>query len=74
MRQGEALFDVVRNPLRPFLIDSGMAQITVRGIRFVVNRLPDRLRVSVDHGRLEVTSTRHPNETWQVGAGRGSRW
>lgn len=70
LRQGEALFDVARNPLRPFVIDSGLAQITVRGTRFVVNRLPDRLRVSVDHGRVEVASTRHPNETWQVEAGQ----
>ncbi|MCW2294504.1 transmembrane sensor [Pseudomonas sp. BIGb0408] len=70
LRQGEALFDVARNPLRPFVIDSGLAQITVRGTRFVVNRLPDRLRISVDHGRVEVASNRHPNETWQVEAGQ----
>lgn len=70
LRQGEALFDVARNPSRPFVIDSGLAQITVRGTRFVVNRLPDRLRVSVDHGRVEVASTQHPNETWQVQAGQ----
>lgn len=70
LRQGEALFDVARNPYRPFVIDSGLAQITVRGTRFVVNRLPDRLRVSVDHGLVEVASSRQPDEVWQVGAGQ----
>ncbi|SHM70136.1 FecR family protein [Phytopseudomonas punonensis] len=70
LRQGEAMFDVARNPYRPFVIDSSLAQITVRGTRFVVNRLPDRLRVSVDHGLVEVASTQQPGETWQVGAGQ----
>lgn len=70
LHQGEALFDVARNPYRPFVIDSGLAQITVRGTRFVVNRLPDRLRVSVDHGLVEVASSRQPDEVWQVGAGQ----
>lgn len=70
LRHGEALFDVARNPYRPFVIDSGLAQITVRGTRFVVNRLPDRLRVSVDHGLVEVASSRQPDEVWQVGAGQ----
>lgn len=70
LREGEALFDVARNPYRPFVIDSGLAQITVRGTRFVVNRLPDKLRVSVDHGLVEVASARHPDEIWHVSAGQ----
>lgn len=54
--RGEAIFDVARNPDRPFVIDGGLARVRVLGTRFVVNRLPDRLRISVEHGQVQVDS------------------
>lgn len=53
---GEALFDVARDEQRPFVIDSGVARITVLGTRFVVSRWDASVRVSVERGRVEVAS------------------
>lgn len=52
--QGEVIFDVTRDSSRPFVVDSGHARVTVLGTRFVVNRLSDLVRVSVDHGSVKV--------------------
>jgi transmembrane sensor len=68
--RGEAIFSVARQPQRPFLIDSGLARIRVLGTRFVVNRLPDRLRVSVDHGHVQVDSLVRPGESVLLEAGQ----
>lgn len=54
LKQGEAIFEVARDEQRPFIIDSGKAQITVLGTRFAVNRLKKLVRVSVDHGTVKV--------------------
>jgi transmembrane sensor len=54
MERGEVIFDVARDPQRPFTVDSGHAKITVLGTRFAVNRLEHLVRVSVDHGRVKV--------------------
>jgi transmembrane sensor len=67
---GEAIFSVARQPQRPFIIDSGLARVRVLGTRFVVNRLPDRLRVSVDHGRVQVDSLVHPSDHLVLEAGQ----
>lgn len=54
MERGEVVFDVARDPERPFVVDSGHARVTVLGTRFAVNRLAGQVRVSVDHGRVKV--------------------
>lgn len=56
LKRGEAIFEVARDEDRPFIIDSGHAQVTVLGTRFAVNRLQHLVRVSVDHGRVRVES------------------
>lgn len=66
---GEAIFHVARQPQRPFIIDSGLARVRVLGTRFVVNRLPDRLRVSVEEGRVQVDSLAHSGESLVLGDG-----
>lgn len=68
--RGEAIFAVARQPQRPFVIDSGLARVRVLGTRFVVNRLPDRLRVSVDRGQVQVDSLVRPGESVQLEAGQ----
>lgn len=54
LKRGEVIFDVARDPERPFIVESGHARVTVLGTRFAVNRLTDLVRVSVDHGRVRV--------------------
>ena len=54
LKRGEAIFEVARDEDRPFIIDSGHAQVTVLGTRFAINRLQHLVRVSVDHGRVRV--------------------
>lgn len=52
--QGEVIFEVTKDPSRPFVVDSGHARVTVLGTRFAVNRLTGLVRVSVDHGSVRV--------------------
>ena len=54
--RGEVIFDVTHDPARPFIVDSGVARITVLGTRFVVTRLEDCVRVSVGSGRVLVNA------------------
>lgn len=54
LEHGEAIFEVTKDPARPFIVDSGHARVTVLGTRFVVNRLSNLVRVSVDHGSVKV--------------------
>jgi len=51
---GDAIFDVVKDPLRPFVVEGGAARATVLGTRFAMNRGTDRSRVSVESGRVQV--------------------
>lgn len=56
MRAGEALFDVARDPSRPFLVSVGNARIRVLGTSFLVRALPGRpVEVLVRHGLVEVS-------------------
>ncbi|GAA0811074.1 hypothetical protein GCM10009111_03030 [Colwellia asteriadis] len=59
LSQGRALFDVAKNPQRPFIINTNRADITVLGTRFSVDSKVDSTRVSVEHGRVKVQSTRY---------------
>ncbi len=54
LKRGEVIFEVARDENRPFVIDSGFGRVTVLGTRFAVNRLQKRIRVSVDHGRVQL--------------------
>src|SRR5690606_25450933 len=60
LNKGEVIFDVAHDPERPFIVDSGHAQITVLGTYFAVNRLNQLVRISVDHGRVSVEA-HHPD-------------
>ncbi|WEL58071.1 FecR domain-containing protein [Pseudomonas kermanshahensis] len=52
--QGQAIFDVAHETNRAFRIDGGLAQVTVLGTRFVVERDARELRVSVERGWVRV--------------------
>lgn len=54
--EGEALFDVAKNPDRPFTVYSGDARVRAVGTSFTVRRLADRpTQVVVREGVVEVS-------------------
>lgn len=60
LKEGEAIFEVSKDPERPFVVETNTSKITVLGTRFAVNRLENLVRVSVDHGRVRVEPTLEP--------------
>jgi len=54
--KGEAIFNVEKDANRPFVVETNTAKITVLGTRFAVNKLSQLVRVSVDHGKVQVES------------------
>ncbi len=56
LERGEALFEVARQPQRPFVVQAGDQQVRALGTTFVVRRDPDRLAVSLIEGSVEVAS------------------
>ena len=52
--QGQALFSVVKDPRRPFLVEAGRAVVRDVGTVFDVNRLGDGTVVTVIEGRVAV--------------------
>ena len=54
LKEGEAIFEVTKDPDRPFVVETDTARVTVLGTRFAVNRLDQLVRVSVDHGKVKV--------------------
>jgi transmembrane sensor len=58
--QGQALFDVVRNPRRPFLVLAGDALVRDLGTVFDVNRLGPGTVVTVLEGRVAIPTSLQP--------------
>jgi transmembrane sensor len=54
--QGEAIFNVTKDADRPFVVETDTAKVKVLGTRFAVNKLSQLVRVSVDHGSVQVES------------------
>lgn len=57
LKYGEAYFDVVHNPTRPFVVRAGQQEVIDVGTRFLVNRCGlanDPLTVTVIEGRVVV--------------------
>lgn len=54
--QGQAVFEVVKDADRPFVVESTHARITVKGTRFLVNMIHHKTVVAVDHGKVLVES------------------
>jgi transmembrane sensor len=58
--QGQALFDVLRNPRRPFLVLAGDALVRDLGTVFDVNRLGHGTVVTVLEGRVAIPTPLQP--------------
>jgi transmembrane sensor len=54
LHRGEALFNVAKDPSRPFRVVAGTASVTAVGTEFNVRRNADRVVVSVLEGRVLV--------------------
>jgi transmembrane sensor len=53
--EGEALFDVAKNPSRPFIVDAGERQVRAVGTEFVVRLDPHELAVTLVEGSVRIT-------------------
>jgi transmembrane sensor len=60
LRNGEAFFDVARNPDRPFFVHAGDAVVRVVGTKFDVRRSDARVGVSVLEGVVQVSRSGDP--------------
>ncbi len=54
LERGEAFFDVVKDPLRPFSVDLGQRTVTVLGTSFNILKSPEKLTVTVMTGEVSI--------------------
>ncbi|MEZ0472921.1 FecR family protein [Luteimonas salinilitoris] len=60
LAHGEALFEVVRDPQRPFVVVAGERKVIALGTSFVVRSEPGRLDVTLLEGKVRVASAQAP--------------
>ncbi|WP_149194533.1 FecR family protein [Luteimonas suaedae] len=66
LRQGEAFFEVAKDPLRPFVVEAGDKRIIAVGTAFSVRRSGSDVRVVVSEGRVRVEAVGRPAEVLQA--------
>ncbi|HEX2013527.1 MAG TPA: FecR domain-containing protein [Roseateles sp.] len=54
LERGEALFEVAKNPQRPFVVEAGSEQVRALGTTFVVRNQAKRVDVMLIEGRVQV--------------------
>jgi len=61
--EGEAFFEVVKDTLRPFIVDAGEAKTTVLGTSFNIKAFStqDKTQISLVEGQLKVTTLNDSN-------------
>jgi transmembrane sensor len=82
LHQGEAIFDVAKDPDRPFVVHAGTRQVVAVGTRFSVRRDGRGLRVVVTEGTVRLQSAggdaRKPSSLLPAGSvaqvDAGSAW
>lgn len=52
--QGEAFFDVAKDPARPFVVQAGDQQVIAVGTRFSVRLKPEGIHVAVTEGQVRI--------------------
>lgn len=60
--KGEAYFDVVRDPSRPFQVTAAYSEVVVKGTAFSVRRDDERDSVALERGRVEVHRLANPDD------------
>lgn len=61
LRRGRALFDVARDPGRPFVVDAGIGRVTALGTRFQVWRSGERVSVTLLQGMVSIATVGDSN-------------
>ncbi len=69
--KGGARFEVARNPVRVFRVESGPVAVEVLGTQFTVEKLEASSRVAVHSGRVRVIA---PSGTVELGAGESGEY
>jgi transmembrane sensor len=71
LEQGEAFFEVAKDPHRPFIVRIGDQRVIAVGTKFSVRRESNHVRVIVTEGRVRVerSEPQHPAEIALVSAG-----
>ncbi|MEX2494551.1 MAG: FecR domain-containing protein [Woeseia sp.] len=68
---GEAMFDVVADPDRPFIVETGAMSLKVVGTKFSVYRRDESSRLAVVEGSVDVSSRYRQDAPVVVRAGEG---
>ncbi|WP_315708142.1 FecR family protein [Brenneria uluponensis] len=66
LARGEAFFDVVHNPLQPFIVDAGAGEIKALGTTFGVQRDSNAIVVTVEHGKVQLSRKDKPDMVLQA--------
>jgi transmembrane sensor len=67
---GEAVFQVAKDPARPFLVAAGVAVVHAVGTRFGISRTEDRVLITVAEGTVAVTQAAAPTRWFEPPATR----
>jgi len=66
LRQGEAFFEVAKDPARPFVVEAGDKRIIAVGTAFSVRRDGDDVQVVVTEGRVRIETAGGRDEVLQA--------
>jgi transmembrane sensor len=69
LSQGEAYFDVAKDPVRPFVVSAGDKRIVAVGTQFSVRRNLNSLKVVVTEGKVRIEDPARPESAFLVSAG-----
>ena len=69
---GEAMFDVVKDHERPFLVETDLISLRVTGTRFSVYRTPQSVRVAVIDGTVSAEAVRGSDTDTVLHQGEGA--
>lgn len=57
LKNGEAYFDIVHDPLKPFVVKTGEANVTVLGTSFEISTFDKEAKITVNTGKVGVQLT-----------------
>jgi transmembrane sensor len=68
LRQGEAFFEVAKDPSRPFVVEAGRKRVVAVGTKFSVRRDGESVEVVVTEGKVRVEDASRPLRSGAVEA------
>lgn len=72
--EGEAFFEVQKNPNKPFVVKAGATQVKVLGTKFNVKQQTGNTEVVVSEGKVEVKPEEFPEEKVLLTKGQIAVW